>query len=174
MKYKRMAYQFQAELIKNKKTVNKYVQRIFIDAQSAFLNEVQANKDRLPYVTGNLHDSIGTVVSVNGRVIRAQFLPTEAKTTSELTGKERLMASSYHGVQVRGSVEAVRLVRRAAYPRGLGATLIVGVPYAEILNERGRHLGYLDRLEFDFIKAMNTGLIKYDYYNVFDRKRPIL
>lgn len=168
--------QFQRELIKNKDAVNKRVADIFIDTQRSFLDDVQSNKDdMLPYITGNLHDSVGSVISLNGRVIRAMYLPAEAMTTSAITGRDVYASTSGMGrTQIRGAVEAARYVRTAAYPKGLAATLFIAVPYAEKPNEKGTHPGYADDLEFRYKKAIGAGLYTYDKYNIFDRKKPMI
>lgn len=173
---KSLERQFQRELIKNKDAVNSRVIKIFIDTQKAFLDDVQSNKgDMMPYVTGNLHDSIGSVISLNSRVVRAMYLPPEAVTTSAVTGKEIFSPTQGMGrAQIRGAVEAARFVRNANYPRGLAATLFIAVPYAEKPNEKGTHPGYADELEFQYQKAIGEGLYTYDKYNIFDRKKPII
>lgn len=147
--------QFSKELISSAAGVNRNAQQILINTASSFLDYVQMNKEQLPYSTGNLHDSIATLVSQSGRIIRAQYMPAEATKPQTAPGRKRII----------GEEEAVRAVQSFRPNRtGIFATLFVAVPYAEGADERSRHPGYYQWLEDSFTNGMEAALrVLHDY-----------
>lgn len=141
--------QFSKELMSSAAGVNRNAQQILINTNSAFLDYVQMNKEQLPYSTGNLHDSIATLVSQSGRIIRAQYMPAEATKPQTAPGRKRIV----------GEEEAVRAVRSFRPNKtGVYATLFVAVPYAEGADERSRHPGYYQWLEDSFTNGIEASL----------------
>ena len=148
--WKNASASFQKELMACAKPVARYAQQIFVDSNEMFLDYVQAHKDRLPYYTGNLHDSIASVVSQRGRVVRAVYMPQEAKRPQNAPDRKRIV----------GMEEAIKAVRRQNYPqKAVASTLLVGVPYAEGANEKSKKgRGYLEWLEMTFLGSMEAGM----------------
>ncbi len=155
---------FAEDLKKSSKGIGKAVQQVLVYASEDYLRYVQDNKDRLPYYTANLHDSIATAVAASGRIIKARYLPKEATRPQTAAGRKRIV----------GEQEAIRAVRLYRPGRtGVSSTLFVAVPYAEGANRdgeirrvfRGReymtrnhHPGYLQWLEDTFVSSMDSGL----------------
>ena len=160
--WKNASAQFQKELLASADGVNHATQQLFIDANNRFLDQVQGQKDLLPYYTGNLHDSIAAAVSQSGRILRVVYMPKEA--TRPQTGLDRK--------RIVGLDEAYKAIRRTKYPRtGVSSTLVVGVPYAEGVNEKSRRKGYLNWLESSFESEMRATLRVLPYLKIPGAKR---
>lgn len=143
--------------------VRKAVTKVFIESQQSFINSLPSEETSyMPFITGNLHDSIVSVISDRGRVIRALYPDPVAKEPSKLTGNEIYAPSRFAGKRVIGAVTARNAVRskQGKYPQGLGSTFMVTVPYAENPNQlsernkKGTHAGYLDVLASKYVNAM--------------------
>ena len=143
-----------------KPAYEKEVAKMFITAQESFVRDLPAQETpTMPFITGNLHDSIGSVVSSHGRVIRASYAQAVARKTSSLSGKEVYAATSGMGrTKIIGSLEAFNYVRglQGKYPTKLAITMFVAVPYAFSPQEKGPHRGYLDKLRQFFAFALET------------------
>lgn len=147
--WKNARVQFQKELLSSGRGVNRFGQQVMINASNSFLDYVQMNKELLPYYTGNLHDSIATVVSQSGRVLRASYMPQEAVKPQNAPGRKRII----------GAQEAFKMVRKQNYPRtGIVGALVVGVPYAEGANEKSSHPGYVNWLQEAFSHDMEVAV----------------
>lgn len=97
-----------------------------------------------PWYTGNLHDSFATAITDRGRLLHARYM-TE--------GAQRLQ--TYKGQIVDGAAAAHDALMRAVHTnmRGVGglvARLVIGVPYAQKVNEMESHKDYVDVYEKDF------------------------
>lgn len=142
--------------------VEKEIANLFIEMQESFLRDLPAQEaPMMPFITGNLHDSIGAVTSVRGRVIRASYTDPVAKKTSSKTGKRIFRATRDKDLgrrRIVGSLEAFNMVKslQGKYPQGLATMLFVAVPYAENPQERGRHAGYLDELRRFYVYAVDS------------------
>lgn len=171
--------QFQKELLSQTDKVNQAALGILYDAQKDFINSLPSEEaPAMPFITGNLHDSIVCVLSMaNGRVVRASFANPVAKAPSLDTGKMKFTPTTTGGgKKVFGRMEAIRAAyrsRSATYPSGIAATMIVAVPYAENPNElsatnkAGRHVGYLDILASRYVKNIERAFKLYNYYDLF-------
>lgn len=147
--WKKASLQFQKELFSASKGVTRNAEQILVNATSSFLDYVQMNKEQLPYYTANLHDSIATSVSSSGRIIRANYMPTEATRPQTAPGRKRII----------GEQEAENAVRRFRPNRtGVYATLFVAVPYAEGANIKSHHTGYYEWLKSAFESDMAVSL----------------
>ncbi len=156
--------QFAKELMACSKGATSVVRQSFINANSNFLDTVQANKENLPYYTANLHDSIVTVVSQDGRLVRAQYMPVEATRPQHTRNRKRIV----------GEREAYNAVRRLkAPPKGVYSTLIVAVPYAEGANESSYHPGYLEWLENLFTADMIAASKLVALYKIYPGMKPV-
>lgn len=162
--WKNASVQFQKELLACADGVNRTTQGIFVDANNRFMDYVQQNENLLPYYTANLHDSIVSVVSQSGRVVRAVYMPKEATRPQNAPDRKRIV----------GMEEAIRAVRKQAYPRtGVSSTLIVAVPYAEGANETSKRKGYLNWLQNSFESEMRTGMEVLKYVKAHPGARPV-
>lgn len=147
--WRKARLQFQKELYSNASGVNKSAQQIFVNATSSFLDYVQMNKELLPYDTANLHDSIATSVSLSGRIVRANYMPTEATRPQHAPGRKRIV----------GALEAERAVRQFHPNRtGVFATLFVAVPYADGANIKSHHPGFYEWLTSAFEQDMTASM----------------
>jgi hypothetical protein len=171
--------QLQKELIGQKEKVNQAALSIFADAQRDFIKNLPASEDpSMPFITGNLHDSIAGVISVaGGRVIKASFAETLAGAPSTDNGRRKFTPTTMGGgKKIFGHMEAIRAVygsRKTNYPSGIAATLVVAVPYAENPNEfsernrTGKHVGYLDILASRYVKNIEQAFRAYEYLGMF-------
>lgn len=142
-------------LLAEGKKVNKNAQQILVNATSSFLDYVQMNKELLPYDTANLHDSIATSVSTDGRIIRAEYMPIEATVPQTAPGRKRII----------GEQEAVNAIMRfRPNKRGTYATLFVAVPYAEGANEKSSHAGFYQWLKSAFESDMSASIAMLSKY----------
>ena len=136
----------------------------FVSAQKDFLDSLPAQEaSYMPFITGNLHDSIASVVSEGGRVLNASYTEPAAITTSEITGKDIFVKSGsfptlVKGKHIIGSQEAFKAVRRmqGKFPDRIAATLLIAAPYAETPQNKGPHAGYIDTLAYKYSKSMDT------------------
>lgn len=97
-----------------------------------------------PWYTGQLHDSIAGIVSDRHRTISIQYMPQEAT-----------QPQTYEGQVIIGHDWAIRkaqdLARTLHFVPGIVATISVGVPYAEKVDEMARHQGYIRELNNQFV-----------------------
>lgn len=144
--------------------IHKAVVDTFVSAQNSFLDSLPAHEaPYMPFVTGNLHDSIAAVVSEKGRVLHASYTEPAAITTSEVTGKDIFVRSNafptlVKGKRIIGSQEAAKAVRnmQGVYPEAISSTLLIAAPYAETPQEKGPHAGYMDILASKYSHSMEN------------------
>lgn len=136
--------------------------------QKIALEYIQANTTaKIPYYTGNLHDSIASVVGVNGRWIGAAYMPREAKyiAPNPHSGRNRTLYRSQKTSlrkRIYGMDEAIKAVRNVElYPLGITAALVVGVPYSVYPHLKGKKKGYLTWLEETYVNFMDQALTGY-------------
>lgn len=145
-------------LVELKPKVEKVVQQSFIATNESFVRDIPPHEaPMLPFITGNLHDSIVGIVSSHGRVVKACYTEPVATATSDASGKKVFRATSGMGRQrIIGSLAAFNAVKgmQGKYPGKLASTLIVAAPYSLRPNERGPHAGYLDNLRTLYAYAM--------------------
>lgn len=110
-----------------------------------------------PWYLGHLHDSIAIRLAEGNKTIAIRFMPPASSDTEgqhmdhpKITG----IIGSEWARDVAGRVEHTYWKGSKA----LQAQLIVGVPYAEKVNEEGRHAGYADELEAQFYDVMSYKL----------------
>lgn len=96
-----------------------------------------------PWYTGQLHDSVAGIVSDQHRVISIGYLPPSATKPQTYRGQTIIG----HDWAIRG---AQRIARSLRFVPGIKATLIVGVPYAEDVDESRRHAGFIRELSNQF------------------------
>lgn len=99
-----------------------------------------------PWYSGNLHDSMAVGVYNNTRLLSANYMTPGAAEPQ-----------TYKGQTVDGVSAGQEALLRAGHvfaPGSSGATLravlVVGVPYAEDVNNLSGHAGYVDYFEEEF------------------------
>lgn len=152
---------FQRELLSPaaKGGVKKAIIKAFVSANKGFIDSLPAHEaPYMPFITGNLHDSIVGIVSDDGRVVNASYTDPVAITSSLLTGKDIFASTTYSGKRVIGNQAAFTAVKRmqGEYPRGIASTMLIAVPYAENPQVKGPHAGYMDVLIYKYAKAVDT------------------
>jgi len=123
-----------------------------------------------PWYTGQLHDSVAGIVSDRHRVISVQYMPQEAFTPQTYKGQKIIG----HDWAVRGAMNISRVLH---FVPGIRASIVVGVPYAEDVNESTRHLDFIQELTNQFVsKVEDYFTIKAQGYRtrvyVADTKKP--
>ena len=123
----------------------------FIAASESFVGSLPDHRvdGMMPFRTGNLHDSIASVVSKSGHVVRASYTKPVATRTSDITGREVFRPTSGMGRQkIIGSLAASTMVRNmnGKFPGKVAITMLIGVPYDERPNQSGVNTGYKDVL----------------------------
>lgn len=106
-----------------------------------------------PWYTGQLHDSVVGVVSDRYRVVAIRHMPQAAFTPQTYKG-QRVIGADW------GERAALDQVRALHFVPGIRATIAVGVPYAEDVNEMPRHQGYIRELSSQFASKVE------DYFTI--------
>ena len=158
---------FQRELLGPdvKGRIHQAIVNTLISAQKNYLDNLPTTEaPYMPFITGNLHDSIASVISEGGRILNASYTEPVAITTSEVTGQDVFLPAKKFPTRVKlqwgrgviGSKEAERAVRKmqGKYPSKIAATMLIAVPYAETPNEKGPHAGYIDVLGYKYAQSM--------------------
>lgn len=96
-----------------------------------------------PWYSGNLHDSVAGIVSDRHRTVAIHYMPEDADGVQTYGGLPIIGAEW----AVRGSQEMQRVLH--FYP-GIAATVVVGVPYAEKVDQMPEHAGYVRELNNQF------------------------
>ena len=158
---------FSKELLKAGEKITKQGETILTKACEDWLAEQNSNWPRhytmqsgaqfggdeyYPWYTGNLHDSVATRVSNNGRTISIRQMDPAAIIAQHDETHDRIDG------QVFGQMAAVRSARMGL--PGLLAQLFIGVPYAEKVNEMDSHAGYVEVMQEDFVKYI-TGRLEF-------------
>lgn len=151
---------FQRELIfELAPQLKKAITNTLIDVNDSFVRDLPDREaPMLPFITGNLRDSIVGIVSDNTTLVKASFPTPVATTTSEKSGK-RIYTPTKGGGRKRiiGHQEAWKVVygNNGRYPGKLASTMFVSVPYALRPEERGPHRGYLENLRDLYAAAVD-------------------
>lgn len=97
-----------------------------------------------PWYTGTLHDSVAGIVSAKNHVVAVRYMPERADGPQEYLGYKIV------GVDwARFGSDAIS--RSLRFASGIYATIVVGVPYADKVDESSRHAGFIRELNNDFI-----------------------
>jgi hypothetical protein len=96
-----------------------------------------------PWYTGQLHDSVAGIVSDKHRTVAIEYMPQAATKPQEYKGSIVIG----HDWAMR---EARNIERALHFVPGIKSTLIVGVPYADKVNEMPRHQGFVQSLSAQF------------------------
>lgn len=104
-----------------------------------------------PWYYGQLHDSVVVRVSEGNKTIAIEYMPQRATTPQKATAADA--GARYD--RIVGAEWATLIAGRAEHTfwkgsKALQAQLLVGVPYAQKVNESPRHEGFLDELNAQF------------------------
>lgn len=104
-----------------------------------------------PWYTGTLHDSMATVISDRNRVVGIRYM-------QDISRSHAWKNQEYKGEVVNGREWAEEVARRSQYVflPGIQMRLVVGVPYAEKVNESPLHRGFIKEFERDFGSTMTS------------------
>lgn len=103
-----------------------------------------------PWFTGQLHDSVAVRVADKNRTVAVRYMPPSADGGPQHTQTDR---------NIIGAEWAHEVAERKApwyFLPGLQIQLIVGVPYAEKVNESIQHLGFMENLSTDLINKVDS------------------
>lgn len=101
-----------------------------------------------PWYTGNLHDSLATVITDGHKTVGIRQMNPGA-TVGQTYGKGQYIDGTEWGLRVANRASHVLLP-------GVQARLVIGVPYAEKVNQSDAHAGYVEEFEKDFASAINS------------------
>lgn len=111
-----------------------------------------------PWYSGQLHDSVAVRIANKNRTLAVRYMPP-----SPDTGKPQHMSAS-DGMKVDhiiGTEWARTAIHNAEYffLPGLQIQLVVGVPYAEKVNESARHSGFFEIMTEDLVNKVDDYLL---------------
>lgn len=96
-----------------------------------------------PWYTGTLHDSVAGIVSDKNRIVAVRYMPERADGPQEYLGYKIV------GVDwARYGADSIS--RSLRFASGIYATVVVGVPYADKVDESSRHAGFIRELSNQF------------------------
>lgn len=103
-----------------------------------------------PWYTGQLHDSIAVRIMQGNRITSVQYMPP-----SPDTGKPQHTETIKHIIGAEWAREIAEQHGARYLLPGVQVQLLVGVPYAEKVNESSRHSGFADNLANELFSAVN-------------------
>lgn len=106
-----------------------------------------------PWYTGQLHDSVAGIVSDRNKVVSIRYMPPAA--TKPQTYKGQVIIGRDWGER-----RAQDVARVLHFIHGIAATISVGVPYAEDVEQMSRHEGYMEELSTQFASSVEDYFIK--------------
>lgn len=106
-----------------------------------------------PWYTGQLHDSIAGIVSDQHRIIAIDYMHRAASKPQTYEGQIIIG----HDWGIRKAQEMQRVLH---FLPGIRATIVVGVPYADKVNEMPRHADYKSELNNQFASNVE------DYFTI--------
>lgn len=123
-----------------------------------------------PWYSGQLHDSTLVRLAEGNKTFYVVYMPQRAVTHGDghfldEDGAQNVLEKPriYHIIgreyAARRAQSASNIHWKGSY--ALQAQLIVGVPYAQKVNESGRHRGYLEELEAQFYDKMTSQIGSY-------------
>lgn len=98
-----------------------------------------------PWYTGNLHDSVATVISDRNKTLGVRYMP-------DCSASNASVLQNYKGQVVDGEAWGKIAAQRSSHVLlpGLQARLVIGVPYAKDVDEMPTHAGYIAEFEKSF------------------------
>lgn len=116
-----------------------------------------------PWYSGQLHDSVAVRIADRNRTVSVHYMPPRAYAPNGEPGRF-LTPPCYQTMKgVSNSIigaEEARVVSETRAPYyflpGVQVQLIVGVPYADKVDQSGRHYGFADNLADELFNSVNT------------------
>lgn len=102
-----------------------------------------------PWYYGQLHDSVAVRIASANRTMAIKYMPPLVSS-----GPAQHMGNITGIIGADWAVTAAQNARWYLLP-GAQIQLIVGVPYAEKVNESSHHLGFFDNLQTELINAVD-------------------
>ena len=101
-----------------------------------------------PWYTGQLHNSVAGVVSDQFKIIAITHMPEEVDAEPQYYQGQIIYG---HDWGVRKALEMQRVLH---FVPGVRSTVVIGVPYADKVDEMSRHAGYKQELANQFASAV--------------------
>lgn len=111
----------------------------------AFKSGFRGGSYYYPWYTGTLHDSMATVVTDGNKVVSIRYM-------YDMSRSHAWADQTWKGQDINGYEWAALVANRSAHVflPGIQMKLIVGAPYAQELNEKDTHAGFLNEFQRDF------------------------
>lgn len=103
-----------------------------------------------PWYSGALHDSLVARISEDGQTLFLRYMPSRSDEIQTATAEETGTRSFNRIVGAAAGLAIARTAEMTPYS-GTVAEMLIGVPYAEFVNEMASHEGYIEELETDFV-----------------------
>lgn len=120
-----------------------------------------------PWYSGQLHDSTAIRLAQGNRLIAERYMPASAYPPPGEPGRFLLPDGSQTMSGFPGGINGAEMAKTgvsnaARYSHflspGIQVQLVVGVPYADMLNQSGRHKSFFDSIADDLV-------VFYDHYD---------
>lgn len=111
-----------------------------------------------PWYTGQLHDSVAVRIAYKNQTMSVRYMPQSATAPQHTSSEDGIAMSNIYG-----HIEAQKAAEDARYYflPGVQIQLIIGVPYAEKVDNSSRHQGFASSLMDDLVtevdEFMNSG-----------------
>lgn len=126
--------------------------RSYFDGRIKILNGAKFGGNAMhPWYTGQLHDSVAVRIMQSNRITSVHYMPP-----SPDTGKAQHTETINNIIGAEWAREVAFEHGARYFLPGLQVQLIVGVPYAEKVNESGRHFGFVDNLSDELFNSVNN------------------
>lgn len=103
-----------------------------------------------PWYYGQLHDSVAVRIANGNKTLAVRYMPPAASA-----GPAQHTENDPHIIGAEWAAIAAQRAKWYLLP-GAQIQLIIGVPYAEKVNESSRHLGFFDNLQTELINAVDA------------------
>lgn len=107
-----------------------------------------------PWYTGQLHDSVAVRVAEKNKTVSVEYMNPSAGDAQHMSASDGMKIDHIIGADWGRQVAT----GKAPYYflPGIQVQLIVGVPYAEKVNESDRHAGFMGALSVDLINKVDA------------------
>ena len=101
-----------------------------------------------PWYSGHLHDSVVAIVSDKHRTVAIEYMPPSAETATQTYNGQTVVGRD------AGEIAAMSAQRVLHFLPGTVASIFVGVPYADKVDDMPRHAGYIRELQNQFASSV--------------------
>lgn len=131
--------------------------RVYFDGMTKVLNGAKYGGDQFhPWYSGHLHDSVVGLVSEGNRILSIDHLPSAPAATSAY---QTYMGESVVGFDAGERAALNYMGQRILSTYATMAVLLVGVPYADKVNNMRRHLDFEQELSVQFAAEVEDYLL---------------